>query len=302
MDLSLRAVRYFVMVAEEGSFSAAASRLHTSQPSVSMTVKQLETQLGQKLMVRMPSRGVVLTAAGEALLPRARALLGRAQELTVAAGLRETELVGSLRCACFVNLAPAYLAGFLAEFRRWYPGIDVYFKEVDHEQILAGLNNGTYEIAIGFDLGGTEKLDVTKLATLPPYAVLGAHHPLASAPSVSLEDLYLSPLILMDLPHTRDYFLSLFARLDLTPNLSHLVTSLEMLRALAANNHGYGLMNIRPSSSTTYDGMSVNMVPLTEDLPPLDIVLLKLRDRPHRKITEVFYSLAIRYFTNSSVP
>lgn len=296
MDLSLRALRYFVITAEEGSITRAAERLYISQPSVSSALDQLERQLGQSLFVRLPARGVVLTATGAALLYKARALLDRSDDFIRAAGVTHTTLTGTLRCACFVNIAPVYFAHFLHLFNAAHPSVKVKFRELNHDDVLKGIFGGDEEIGMTFDLGGTAGLDVTELAELRPHAVLSGKHPLASSSTIRLEQLVDDNLILMDLPHTRDYFLSLFTRMGLTPKLEHLTTSFEMARALAGNDHGYALLSLTPKSPQTYDGHPVVHIPLADPVPPLKIVLLKLRAMPHRKITEVFYTSALQYF------
>src|SRR3954464_25660 len=78
MELELRLVRYFVAVAQEGSVTRAAERLHLSQPALSAAVKQLEQQLGVPLLERV-GRGIALTPAGELLLRRGRELLDHAE-------------------------------------------------------------------------------------------------------------------------------------------------------------------------------------------------------------------------------
>lgn len=78
--MELRHLRYFVAVAESGSFSRAAQRLFIAQPPLSTQIRQLETELDAPLFVR-GARGVTLTSAGEALLVRARALIAGVEEL-----------------------------------------------------------------------------------------------------------------------------------------------------------------------------------------------------------------------------
>ena len=72
--MELRHLRYFVAVAEEGSFSHAAEREHVSQPSLSQQIQKLEAELNHRLFDRLP-RSVVLTEAGRSLLPYARQIL-----------------------------------------------------------------------------------------------------------------------------------------------------------------------------------------------------------------------------------
>src|SRR5213593_484826 len=74
MPLRLEQLRYFVTVAEEGQMTRAARKLHLAQPALSQAIAQLEGELGIDLLERHP-RGVTLTPAGEAFLPKARAAL-----------------------------------------------------------------------------------------------------------------------------------------------------------------------------------------------------------------------------------
>ncbi len=105
--MELRQLRYFVAVAEELNFGRAAARLHIAGPSLSQQIKALERTLGTRLFDR-DRRTVTLTSAGEALLPRTRALLEQADDLRrAAAGLAEHEPV---RVGC-VNWCPPDLAG-----------------------------------------------------------------------------------------------------------------------------------------------------------------------------------------------
>ena len=84
MTPELRLIRYFVTVAEEGSFTRAATqRLFVTQPALSKQIRQLESRLRAELFTRSP-RAVTLTAAGEALLPRARQLLAGWEEALTA--------------------------------------------------------------------------------------------------------------------------------------------------------------------------------------------------------------------------
>lgn len=296
MYFSFQSLRYFVAVAEEGSVTRAARRLFISQPSVSAAIRHLESLLGQQLFVRLPSRGVILTATGERLLPQARALLAQADAFQATAGSLGTDVSGTLRIACFVNLAPVYFARFLADFRSRYPGITVRFRDGHQEDILEGVRSGLFELAITFDLGSLDEFQTTILAELPPRAVVSRTHALADADRLSLRDLAEDPLVLMDLPLTREYFFSLFRSVGLRPNLQHLTTSFEMVRAVAANGLGYGLINLVPRSPMTYDGNEVRVLPLEPALQPLRIVAIRLAEMPLRPVSEAFLSFASHFF------
>ncbi|MFE0111464.1 LysR family transcriptional regulator, partial [Amycolatopsis sp. NPDC059019] len=109
LDLELRLIRYFIAVAEHGQFSRAAAALHIGQPSLSRQIRGLEHQLGVRLLERTP-RGTRLSEAGEAFLPKAKALLRAADE--AAAGARAAAAPGRV-CVGFsgwVIVTPATTA------------------------------------------------------------------------------------------------------------------------------------------------------------------------------------------------
>ena len=88
--MDLVALRSFVTVVEEASFSRAAERLHVAQPAVSQQVRRLERQLGAALL-RRSTRRVDLTPAGERLLPRARSILADVERIALRESLSQTD-------------------------------------------------------------------------------------------------------------------------------------------------------------------------------------------------------------------
>src|SRR3954469_23930605 len=96
----------FVAVAEAGTISAAAERLHVSPSALSAAVSELERALQSELLRRRKAKGVSLTPTGEAVLPRARVLLHQASELEADARSEERGVVGLVRLGCYPSLAP----------------------------------------------------------------------------------------------------------------------------------------------------------------------------------------------------
>lgn len=296
--VSLRMLRTFVTVAECGTISAAAQRLTRSQAAVSATISEMETLLGMPLFLRKPAKGLVLTSTGETLVLEARSLLAHAAEFNSIAGAMGNALEGELSVACFVNLAPIVFARLVAEFGRRYPGIKVRMLIGNHEEILQSMRSGVTELAVSFDLAMPEQFRAITLAALPPLAVLSKNHPLAKADSVSLRDLVADPLVLMDLPHTREYFLSLFYSLNLEPRIAFHSNSFEAVRTLVGNDLGYALLNVVPKINTTYDGGEVVNVPLAETLRPLHIALITLRRVSQRRVARTFSDFTRGFFKN----
>src|SRR5438045_1838561 len=137
--MDLRALRYFVAVAEERHVRSAEARLHMTQPPLSRAIKQLETELGAVLLHRTPT-GVTLTAAGVALYDEARTLLEHAElarARVAAASGTATLTVGTL-----VDSAGQAGLRLAAAFRERHPGVHVRIREADFTDPTAGLRAG----------------------------------------------------------------------------------------------------------------------------------------------------------------
>lgn len=290
--ISLRTLRTFVTVAECGTISAAAQQLGRSQAAVSATISEFETMLGVSIFFRKPTKGLVLTPVGEMLSLEAKGLLAHSDEFETIAGAMGNALEGELSVACFTNLAPVIFANLIAEFAKRYPKIQVRVLIGDHEEILESIKNGVSEIALSFDLGIPDQFRKIPTVKLPPLALLAKAHPLATAESVSLEDLVNEPLILMDLPHTREYFLSLFYSMNLNPTIRFRSRSFETVRTLVGNGLGYSILNLVPEINRTYDGSEVVSIPLVGALRPLRIELITLQRVTQRRIVRTFSDFA----------
>src|SRR5258706_12037381 len=116
---TLRQLEYVVAVADERSFGGAASRCHVSQPGLSIQVAEVERLLGVRIFER-DRRGVLVTAAGEDVVARARSLLHGAREIVEVARHRARPLVGRLRLGVIPTIAPYLLPSSLPAVRHDY--------------------------------------------------------------------------------------------------------------------------------------------------------------------------------------
>lgn len=293
--VSLRTLRTFVTVAESGTISAAAQKLGRSQAAVSATISDFEALLGIPVFFRKPTKGLVLTPVGEILSLEAKGLLAHSDEFETIAGAMGSALEGELSVACFTNLAPVLAARLISEFSKRYPKIQLRLLVGSHDEILESVRNGVSEIALSFDLGISDQYRSIPIVTLPPLAVLSKNHPLSSASVLSLEDLVDEPMILMDLPHTREYFLSLFYSLNLNPTIRFRSRSFETVRTLVGNGLGYSILNLVPKLHQTYDGSEVVSIPLAEPVRPLRLELITLQRVTQRRIVRTFLDFARGY-------
>jgi DNA-binding transcriptional LysR family regulator len=149
MPVSLRQLEYFVAVADEGSFTTAAARLHVSQPGLSHQIQALERQLGGPLLERLP-RGVRLTPAGRTALPHARASLAHAERATSAALRASGADAGELHVGTLYSISVGVLPAALRAWRRTYPDVQVRLVEFRHtNDLIAAMEAGQADLAVG---------------------------------------------------------------------------------------------------------------------------------------------------------
>lgn len=192
--MELRSLRAFVEVIRQGGFSRAAQTVHATQSTVSKAVRQLEDELGLKLLDRLGHQ-TKLTSAGEIVHRRAVAILAQAEdmlaELDDLRGLKR----GMLRLGLPTIGSETLFARWLAEYRSRYPGVEVRLTEHGskrlEELVLAG----------ELDLGGSllpvpDEFEWQEVRREPIDLLVAADHPLANAPAVRFRDLAELPFIL----------------------------------------------------------------------------------------------------------
>ncbi|HEY7519063.1 MAG TPA: LysR family transcriptional regulator, partial [Methylomirabilota bacterium] len=152
--MELRHLRYFVGVADAGSVSKAALRVHISQPALSRQIGDLETELGVRLFDRI-GRRIQLTAEGEDLLALCREVLARADAIGERARTLTRGTVGSLRLGATPQTLQSLVARFLTDYRRARPRVDVRLTEAGGVRLLDLLERGELHLAVGGVLPGT---------------------------------------------------------------------------------------------------------------------------------------------------
>jgi DNA-binding transcriptional LysR family regulator len=277
--LSLRRLGHFVAVAETGSIAGAADRLFMSASAVSDSVGELERELAAQLLVRRRGRGVALTPTGEAVLGRARALLGDAAELGELARDAGAGLVGPLAIGCFDTLAPTVLPGLLDDFAAVHPAVALSFAEGGQDELQARLLAGELDVAVMYDMDLSPALERIILDEPRAHAIVGARHPLAAAATVSLEELAALPLILFDASPSTSYEMSLFDARGLVPAIRLRTHSVELTRSLVARSpDGYGILVQRPAVDLSHEGLPVLRREIEPAVPPCPVVLAWPRD------------------------
>lgn len=242
--MNLEQLRSFVEVARLGHFTRASEHLHLAQPSLSRQISTLEREVGVELFHR--ARGhIALTAAGEAMLPRAQRMLAEAEairdEMGELAGLRR----GRVRLGAPPTLCTSLVAEALSSFHAAHPGVDLHLIESGSRLLVDQLGVGAVDIALitesdgpppsGFSLTRmpllTEELVVVSAASRPPIAV---------TPSIGLAHLATLPLIALDETYElRAATDAAFRAAGLTPN--HVLEGAEMDALLRFVERGVGV-------------------------------------------------------------
>ncbi|MGW2570291.1 LysR family transcriptional regulator [Streptomyces sp. NPDC001537] len=187
-DLDLRLVRYFTAVAEHRHFGRAAEALHITQPSLSRQIAALEHQLGARLLDRTP-RGTRLTEAGEVFLPRARALLGAAEQAAAEAraAAEPSRFTVGFTSGLIVTAA-------VRELRRRHPEADVRSRHLRWDGARAALLERRVDAVVTRLPFATDQLEVTVLYDEPRAVVVPVDHRLAGKESVTVDDIADEPM------------------------------------------------------------------------------------------------------------
>lgn len=288
MLFTIRQLEYFVATCETGSITDAALTIPVAQSSVSAAIAQLEKALGVQLLIRHHAQGVSPTPEGRRFAERARAFLQEAGDLERFAAELTNELSGVLDLGCLVTIAPLLAPRLARDFKERNPGVHVRLSAWGQQEIFDRLREGGLNLAVTYDLDLERDIAFEPLAALPPYAVFPADHPLAAADAVELKDLAGQPLVLLELPHSREYFHSLFHAAGLRPTIGQRSRSPEVIRSLVANGFGYTIVNARPVTEAALDGTELRSVPIAGEPRAMVLGLAMLAAATSTRLAEAF--------------
>jgi DNA-binding transcriptional LysR family regulator len=186
--MELRHLRYFVAIAEERSFTAAAERLWVAQPGLSTQIRRLEAELGVRLFDRH-ARGVKLTDAGELFLERARATLAAAEAAGATGRDLEDGVVGAVRLGLVAGVAWSGTANVLERFARERPGVELTVLEGYGGTLRRELCDGCLDAVLGPSNLGSADLRRVHLGAEPWVVLVGGDHRLAGTSPLAAGDL-----------------------------------------------------------------------------------------------------------------
>lgn len=240
--MNLRDLEYLLALAAAGNFSRAAAKVGVSQPTLSTQLKKLEEELGAPLLERTPN-GVLFTAAGQAVLARARRIAAEADAIRQEAKQAADPRSATITLGLFPTFGPYILPHLLTPLRQALPQAKLRFVEEKSAELLRQLRAGTLDAIVLAELPVDDTLSYQRLVR-EDFVLAAPHsHPLASsAAPLHLADLANHELLLLDEGHClRDQALDLCHQAQ-ARQASFRATSLEALRYMVAAGAGVTLL------------------------------------------------------------
>jgi LysR family transcriptional regulator, hydrogen peroxide-inducible genes activator len=198
--MEMHQLRYFVAVARTGTFVRAAGECRVAQPSLSQQIQKLESEVGDRLFERTRRRAI-LTPAGALFLPHALSILETAelgrQEIREMSG----QVRGQVLLAALPTIAPYFLPEIIRLFREKYPGVELIIHEEATLQLLRGLEENEFDLALISDAAPNSRIRVENLFSEELLLCLPAGHPLVRQRVVVAADLQQEKFILMQEGH-----------------------------------------------------------------------------------------------------
>jgi LysR family hca operon transcriptional activator len=272
VGMELRHLRYFVAVAEAGSLTVAAQRmLHTSQPSLSRQIRDLEDEVGTELLTRR-ARGIELTPAGRALLDHARSLLSQVETAREAARRAARPAKPCFTMGFLTGHELTWMPEALRILRDELPNIDVMISSQYSPLLAEGLSKGTIDAAFLRREQGVPDLAFRVVVKEPLLVILPRDHRLAGLKAISPRDLAGETFVTVSntAPVLRVVIDNYLKRSGLKITPAHEADHLAMGMSLIASTRGVGLL---PAYAQNFLPSSVTSRPLKGDAPTIDLVL-----------------------------
>jgi LysR family hca operon transcriptional activator len=277
--MELRHLRYFVAVADAASLTVAAEeKLHTSQPSLSRQIRDLENELGAQLLTRR-ARGIELTPAGRLFLDRARSVLSQ-----IEAAAEAVRRVARPPKPCFtIGFLTGHELRWMPEalriLRDELPNIDVMISSQYSPLLADGLSKGQIDAAFLRRERGVPGLAFRLLVKEPLMVILPSDHRLASLKAISPRDLAGEPFVIVSrtAPVLRAVIDNYLKRSGINIVPAHEADHVTMGISLIISTRGVGLL---PAYAQNFLPSSVTSRPLKDDTPTVDLVLGYRKSNP----------------------
>ncbi|MCE0743519.1 LysR family transcriptional regulator [Acetobacter sicerae] len=295
MALTLRQLRYFASVAEVGSISGAAMVLLVSQSTVTEALRDLEAEMGFRLLDRH-ARGVVLTRRGQQFFQRVQRILDGVADAQSMKDEDEEALVGTLTLGVTQVVAGYVLPDLLTRFRRAFPKVDVILIEEQSDYLDHMLVSGELDLAVMLRLGSSvpSACGAHVMGVSPHHVWLSHGHPLAQEKQVSLKQLDQEPFITLAADILESRMTAVCEKFAFQPVSYFRSTSIEAIRSLVAAGHGIALLPQLIYRPWSLEGEKIESRPVQEELPTADLLVMWRRGLPLAAPAQYFMDMALQ--------
>ena len=272
--MNLRDLKYLVALADLRHFGKAADACFVSQPTLSTQIRKLEEELGVVLVERAP-RKVMLTAAGQDVVQRARRIVADVDEMKEAARRSRDPESGALRLGVFPTLGPYLLPHVVPQLRERFPQLELLLTEEKSDVLLQRLREGRLDAALLALPLHDDQLHAEFLFEEPFLLAAPAGHPLAKQKTLSMDALGEETLLLLEDGHClRDQALDVCRLAGAQEKSGFRATSLETLRQMVAAGVGVTLLPALSVQAPIVQPAGIRLVPFRKPAPSRRIALV----------------------------
>jgi DNA-binding transcriptional LysR family regulator len=300
MRLSLRQLAYVVEVSRLGSIARAAEAMRISSSSILAAIEAAERDFGTTIFSRRPNRGTIVTSAGERFLVAARSLLTAEADFDRQLDALVTTAPPVVRVGCFEPFGPLFMTAVLKRFVDATGAAHVSLAEGDQDQLRAWLAGGQVDFVVSYDIGPDFPGSVTPICKVPTHAVLHVSDPLAARAAISIADLATRPMVLLDLPHTSSFLLTVFDVFGVRPRVSLRSRAYETVRAAVTEGFGVSVLNMRPLATTAPDSPMIVRRPIIEDVAAPTLVVADIYGETKPLFVREFITTLRRFFSDAT--
>ncbi len=285
--MELRHLRYFLMVAEELSFTRAAQRLQMAQPPLSRQIQTLEEELGAPLFIRGGKR-LRLTEEGALLRQRAQQILTLVDKTCGELAQRRSGLTGTLYISSVEGRGPFLVAEWIAGFQKQYPGVSYNLWNGNSDDVANRIEQGLSDMAVIMTPYDTEGLGGFPVFREPWIAMLPKDHPLAqqTTETIPLSMLAGEELILPSrrsrVREIRSWFSQIGAEPTIRCEIAHVMNAYELTEL------GVGISIFPASAASTAESGRIAVRRIVEPSIEASYALVWNQDRPLSQLAQRF--------------
>jgi len=300
--MDLRQLRYFVAIAEAGSFTGGAQSVHVAQSALSKHIHALENELGGALFDRGP-RGVAVSESGKVLLQHARFILGQIDSARVDVQSHNNELTGTVSLAAPSAISQLLFAPLTQRFLSRHPRVTLKLSEGLTGPLIDRLLQGDIDLAVTAELPEHAFVHATPLFRETMMFVGRVGDPLLRQRRMTIRQLSGLPLIFSHAPPWMAQVRKALGDPRATLNARVHVDSIEPLKQIIAGGWGYGILPYSAVSSqdatqglasVPVDGLTITRMLVMARGRPISRAMLQLRSALEEEVAELIGQGRIR--------